>query len=93
MEKDPPGNPYGINRATVAVLVTIGGLGLAEHVWRGFLGPYLAHVTNDLGQAVWIMAAVPAVSATAILRLKFMSESSRMKSPVGSELLLHRIVK
>jgi predicted MFS family arabinose efflux permease len=51
---------FGLNRATVGVVVTIGGLGLAEHVWRGFLGPYLRQVTGDLGEAVWVMAAFSA---------------------------------
>jgi MFS family permease len=56
-----PAGPFGLNRATVAALVTIGGLGLAEHLWRGFLGPYLSTVTGGLGQAVWVMAAFSAV--------------------------------
>jgi len=52
---------FGLNRAAVGVLVTIAGLGLAEHVWRGFLGPYLRAVTGDLGTAVWVMAGFSAV--------------------------------
>jgi MFS family permease len=55
------GERVGINRATAGVLVAIGGLGLAEHLWRGFLGPYLETVTADLGQAVWVVAVFSAV--------------------------------
>ena len=56
-----PAGPFGLNRATVAALVTIGGLGLSEHLWRGFLGPYLSTVTGGLGPAACGVAAFSAV--------------------------------
>lgn len=45
----------GINRATLAVLVVVGGLGLSEELWRNFLAIYLNVRTGDVGRAVGFM--------------------------------------
>lgn len=41
----------GINRATLAVLVVVGGLGLSEEIWRNFLAIYLNIRTGDVARA------------------------------------------
>ncbi len=45
----------GINRATLAVLVVVGGLGLSEELWRNFLAIYLNVRTGDVVRAVGYM--------------------------------------
>ncbi|MBI3269462.1 MAG: MFS transporter [Planctomycetes bacterium] len=45
----------GLNRAMLAVLVMTAGLGLSEEVWRGFFGPYLKHLTQNLESAVGLL--------------------------------------
>lgn len=45
----------GINRATLAVLVAVGGLGLSEEIWRNFLAVYLNVRTGDVAHAVGYM--------------------------------------
>jgi MFS family permease len=42
----------GINRATFAVLVIIGGLGLAEEIWRNFLAIYLKESATGIDQVL-----------------------------------------
>jgi len=42
----------GLNRATVAVLVIIGCLGLSEEVWSNFFGLYLKELTQSTLKAV-----------------------------------------
>jgi MFS family permease len=46
----------GINRATLAVLIAIGGLGLSEEIWRNFFGIHLKKTTGDLTDAVFWVA-------------------------------------
>jgi len=41
----------GINRATLAVLVVVGGLGLSEEIWQNFLAIYLNIQTGDVARA------------------------------------------
>lgn len=43
-------NWFGINRATLAVLVAIGGLGLSEEIWRSYFGIHLKSETGDILQ-------------------------------------------
>lgn len=43
---------FGLNRATVAVLVVIGGLGLSEEVWRSFLAIHLKETSTGLDQVL-----------------------------------------
>src|SRR4051812_44052458 len=38
----------GINRATLAVLIAIGGLGLSEEIWRNFFGPEMKRATGTI---------------------------------------------
>lgn len=61
MNHGTPGTPgtketwarwLGLNRATLAVLVTVFGLGLSEEIWKNFFGINLAQGTPDLLQAV-----------------------------------------
>ena len=42
----------GINRSTLAVLVIIGGLGLAEEIWRNFLAIYLKETATSIDQVL-----------------------------------------
>jgi MFS family permease len=44
----------GLNRATIAVLVVIGCLGLSEEIWANFLGIYLADKTTVLDAVRYI---------------------------------------
>src|SRR5438876_1475075 len=45
---------FGLNRATVAVLVVIGCLGLSEEVWRNFLGVYFRDLAGLLTAVKYI---------------------------------------
>ena len=47
----------GINRATLAVLVVIGGLGFAEEVWRNFLAIYLKDSVTGVNPAARVLEA------------------------------------
>lgn len=47
----------GINRATLGVLLVVGGLGLSEEIWRNFLAIYLNVRTGDLTRAVAYVGA------------------------------------
>jgi hypothetical protein len=51
----------GINRATLAVLVVIGGLGLSEEIWSNFFGIQLKKIFStglkDVGQEAVLAAA------------------------------------
>ncbi|MBI5086027.1 MAG: hypothetical protein HZB13_15690, partial [Acidobacteria bacterium] len=40
----------GVNRATLGVLVVVGGLGLSEELWRNFLAIHLNVRTGDVAQ-------------------------------------------
>ncbi|MBI5366533.1 MAG: MFS transporter [Planctomycetes bacterium] len=51
----------GLNRAALAVLVVIGGLGFSEELWRGFFGPYLRQITRDLEGAVGLLGLFSAL--------------------------------
>lgn len=42
----------GINRASLAVLVVIGGLGLSEEVWRSFLAIHLKETATGIDQVL-----------------------------------------
>ena len=46
----------GLNRASVGVLIALGGLGLAEELWRPFLPLYLKKQTGDPLNALWYTA-------------------------------------
>lgn len=48
--KESVANWFGINRATLAVLVAIGGLGLSEEIWRSYFGIHLKSKTGDILQ-------------------------------------------
>lgn len=43
---------FGLNRATIAVLVVIGGLGMSEEVWRNFLAIHLKETSTGLDQVL-----------------------------------------
>ena len=47
----------GINRATLGVLVVIGGLGFAEEVWRNFLAIHLKDSVTGVNQASRVLEA------------------------------------
>lgn len=47
----------GINRATLAVLVVIGGLGFAEEIWRNFLAIHLKDSVTGVNQASRVLEA------------------------------------
>jgi len=49
---------FGLNRATVGVLVVIGCLGLSEEIWRTFLGIHLIDVARALSPQAAVLAAV-----------------------------------
>lgn len=42
----------GVNRAVLGVLAAVGGLGLAEEIWRNYLALYLNVRTGDVASAV-----------------------------------------
>jgi MFS family permease len=46
---------FGLNRSTVGVLAAVGGLGLAEELWRNFLAVYLNLQSGDLLRAAGYM--------------------------------------
>ncbi len=47
----------GINRATLGVLVVIGGLGFAEEIWRNFLAIHLKDSITGVNQASRVLEA------------------------------------
>ena len=53
----------GINRATLAVLVVVGGLGLSEEIWRNFLGIYLNIRTGDVARAAGFVGLYASLAA------------------------------
>lgn len=57
----------GLNRATVAVLVAIGGLGLAEEIWKPFMPLHLKDAARQLVPPGGGDALLEAVKYTAIL--------------------------
>ncbi len=53
----------GINRATLAVLVVVGGLGLSEQIWRSFLAIYLNIRTGDVARAAGFVGLYASLAA------------------------------
>lgn len=47
----------GINRATLGVLVVVGGLGFAEEIWRNFLAIHLKDSVTGANQAARVLEA------------------------------------
>ena len=47
----------GINRATLGVLVVVGGLGFAEEIWRNFLAIHLKDSVTGVNQAARVLEA------------------------------------
>jgi MFS family permease len=47
----------GINRATLAVLVVIGGLGFAEEIWRNFLAIHIKDSVTGVNPAAQVLEA------------------------------------
>ena len=57
----------GINRATLAVLIVIGGLGLSEEIWRNFLAIQLKDSVTGVNQAAQVLNAVKYMGIFAVL--------------------------
>ena len=57
----------GINRATLAVLIVIGGLGLSEEIWRNFLAIQLKDSVTGVNQAVQVLNAAKYMGIFAVL--------------------------
>jgi MFS family permease len=57
----------GLNRATLAVLVVIGGLGLSEEIWRNFLAIHLKDAITGVNQAEQVLGAVKYMGIFAVL--------------------------
>ncbi|MBN1662405.1 MAG: MFS transporter [Deltaproteobacteria bacterium] len=57
----------GINRATLAVLVVIGGLGLSEEIWRNFLAIHLKDSITGVNHAAQVLGAVKYMGIFAVL--------------------------
>lgn len=53
----------GINRATLAVLVVVGGLGLSEEIWRNFLAIHLNVRVGDVARAAGFVGLYAALAA------------------------------
>ena len=53
----------GINRATLAVLVVVGGLGLSEQIWRNFLAIHLNIQTGDVAKAAGFVGLYASLAA------------------------------
>jgi len=51
-EKESLAGWLGINRATLGVLVVIGGLGFAEEIWRNFLAIHLKDSVTGANQTL-----------------------------------------
>ncbi|HOG16655.1 MAG TPA: MFS transporter [Syntrophales bacterium] len=58
---------FGINRATAAVLVVVGGLGLAEEIWRNFLAIHLRDAVTGASEAARILGAAKYMGIFAVL--------------------------
>ena len=56
-EKESLAGWLGINRATLGVLVVIGGLGFAEEIWRNFLAIHLKDSVTGANQAARVLEA------------------------------------
>ena len=57
----------GINRATLAVLIVIGGLGLSEEIWRNFLAIQLKDSVTGVNQADQVLNAAKYMGIFAVL--------------------------
>jgi MFS family permease len=61
---------FGLNRATVAVLVVIGCLGLSEEIWKNFFGLHLRDLareqTADFNQAVLLAVLYIGLNSAAV---------------------------
>lgn len=57
----------GINRATLAVLIVIGGLGLSEEIWRNFLAIQLKDSVTGVNQAAHVLNAAKYMGIFAVL--------------------------
>lgn len=57
----------GINRATLAVLIVIGGLGLSEEIWRNFLAIQLKDSVTGVNQAAQVLNAAKYMGIFAVL--------------------------
>lgn len=57
----------GLNRATIAVLVVIGGLGFAEEIWRNFLAIHLKDTVTGASQAARVLEAAKYMGLFAFL--------------------------
>lgn len=62
MKPNRLGDWLGLNRATLAVLIVVGGLGLSEELWRNFLGVYLNVRTGDVARTVGYLGAYAALA-------------------------------
>jgi MFS transporter len=58
----------GLNRATVAVLVVIGCLGLSEEIWSNFLGLHLRNEAAAAGAATAVLEAAKYVGVIAFVK-------------------------
>lgn len=55
-QKESLSSWLGINRATLAVLVAIGGLGLSEEIWHNFFGIHFKDLTGNVVDAAFYIA-------------------------------------
>src|SRR5262245_34332733 len=58
MRKETVAEWFGLNRATVAVLVVIGCLGLSEEIWTNFLGFHLINLARAASPQAAVLDAV-----------------------------------
>jgi MFS family permease len=59
---------FGLNRATVAVLVVIGCLGLSEEIWSNFLGLHLVDLARQMSPRTAVLAAVTLMGVISFLK-------------------------
>jgi MFS transporter len=59
---------FGLNRATVAVLVVIGCLGLSEEIWSNFLGIHLTDQLKAVSRHAAVLEAVTLVGIIAFAK-------------------------
>ena len=67
VKKESLAHWLGINRATVAVLVVIGGLGLSEEIWRNFLAIHLKDAMTGDNPAAQVLSAAKYMGIFAVL--------------------------
>jgi len=58
---------FGVNRAVAAVLVVVGGLGLAEEIWRNFLAIHLRDAVTGASEAARVLGAAKYMGIYAVL--------------------------